>query len=94
MSYYVEYNPELTEKYPISKNKKRIAFGRILISIVAVMLSIYCLTQNNVREFLIPGDPDITVKATEELVEDIKNGAPLIDALTVFCETVAGRVND
>ena len=63
-------------------------FGIILLMVVGL---IACFAHRDVREFLIPGDATATVYATTELLEEIKEGTPMMDAFAAFCQTVAGN---
>ncbi len=93
MSYYVEYDPELSSRYPVSPKKRGVAYKICILIILLVVIMLGCLTQSGVRDFLIPGDPEITVQATADLLEQIKSGTPWVDALATFCETVIGGEN-
>lgn len=40
------------------------------------------------KELLIPGDNTVTLRALEEMAEDLKAGASISDAVTVFCKEI------
>ena len=88
MSYYVEYNPKQEKRYPLKRKKNDTFVWRIIAGILLSCALIYCFSTENIRQFLIPGDPDTTVQATSELLESIANGADWNDAFTAFCQTV------
>ncbi|MBQ4642322.1 MAG: hypothetical protein IJB47_06925 [Oscillospiraceae bacterium] len=91
MSYYVEYNPEVSRQYPVRRLNKNKGFGNKLIILTLILGLIACMTSSDVRDFLIPGDAATTVYAATELLDNMKDGAPLLDAFAVFCEMVAGN---
>lgn len=88
MSYYIEYTPELAKRYPSKKRKNYNAPWRIIAGISLTVLLIYGLSIQKVREFLIPGDSDTTIRATAELFENVQDGVRWTDAFAAFCETV------
>ncbi len=48
------------------------------------------------RSILIPGDDDLTLQAVENMTQNLKAGASLMDAAEAFCVEVirAGNVTD
>lgn len=40
------------------------------------------------RDYLIPGDADITSAAVKHLTESLEDGVPLPDAVTAFCKEI------
>jgi len=87
MAYNIQYSLHYREKYPPKKGNtrilKKILAGLLLFSATVLL---YKLHQEGIlREFLIPGDADITVAAMEALANDLKYGIPFKDAVTAFC---------
>lgn len=41
-----------------------------------------------IREIAIPGDNAVTVRAFEQLTNDLRSGASMTDAVTAFCREV------
>ena len=46
------------------------------------------LLQNWVQEFLLPGDPAVTAAALENMVDNIKDGNSIAEAVTAFCREI------
>ena len=46
------------------------------------------LGRAGVLDFLIPGDEAITRKAFQTMIEDVKEGERVSDAVTTFCEEI------
>ncbi len=88
MSYHIIYNPEQVKRYPLKKNENYAAACRIIAGILLSAVLIYGLSTQKMREFLIPGDPDTTIRATAELFESVQDGVRWTDAFAAFCETV------
>ena len=78
MSYTIRYEPEKSKKYPI--------YNRNWTKAVAIVLIIVVLVGVGLRSgWLIPGDPEVTVGAFEEMIEKLREGKRVSDAVTVFC---------
>ena len=88
MSYLVEYNPELTKKYPtVVKSKKGLSMFSILLLCIAVV-GAFCLAQSGLLRYFIPGDPDVTASAFSELLNQIQAGEPIKTSVLSFCEEI------
>ena len=88
MGYRIDYG--LQKKIPISQRRKRGGTG-ILIGIGAV-LAVMALRLTGFGEVLwhwiLPGDPEVTQTALTAMIEDIRNGSELSDAITAFCREI------
>lgn len=89
MGYKILYNPEMKEKFP---EAKRNMFTQKFIKVLAVaaitVLIFSVLGRENVVDYFIPGDPDITQAAFETMVNELKNGAAVKNAVAVFCREI------
>ena len=87
MSYKIQYSPETSSQYPQYRSNKPFNYKRwltVAIAIVAVLwIHLY-----GVPDFLIPGNPEVTKTAASTLVDEIKNGATVGNAVTAFCKTI------
>ena len=85
MSYRIEYNPEKNRKYPLptaGKPKWLIA----VLAIMALMFALQSIDRNyTLKSWLLPGDPEVTETAFSAMVDDIRGGEPVGDAVTAFC---------
>ena len=87
MSYCIEYNPELREKYPKVKLQRHIPTKKLVYLLVFFVAS-YLLIQSKVFRYLLPGNPDVTISAFSTMVERVGDGAPMRDAVRSFCEEI------
>lgn len=96
MGYAILYEPELNKKLKIpNQNQKKIL--RICALAACALLVILCLqapVRTVIRDFLIPGDPDVTQSAFAQMVTDIRAGEPFSDAVTVFCQEILEHANN
>ena len=84
MAYRILYTPEDSNRFPQTQNKTMFPWKR-LITLVFILAGILYLKFNGIPDFLIPGDPQITVPATQTMISDLKAGESLDNALTAFC---------
>lgn len=84
MGYRIEYDSSRKHKFYTSRSK------RVPLWLVAVILtaSLFSIFGNNLKDLLLPGDPQITGAALNSLVEDLRSGEDFADAVTAFCTLV------
>ena len=88
MSYRVDYNPEMKNRYPsIIKIKKKLPLRPILLSVTAIAVC-YGIFRSGVLQFLIPGDPAVTTAAFSGMVDDIGAGESVRQAFLSFCKEI------
>jgi len=88
MGYKIAYSPEDNRKYPMHKLHP---FPRkwIVPTVAATALIIAALSNSDaIGKLLLPGDPDVTQAAITTMVEDVKTGTSLPDAITAFCREI------
>lgn len=87
MGYRIQYNPEQNKKYPIrlaSAVRQRWLVGTAIIAVL--LLGLAGLNDGKaLKAWLLPGDPQVTEAALATMVEDIRAGEALGDAVTAFC---------
>ena len=87
MAYQIIYDPDLKSKYPAKRNNKPV--GQYIVAFVLFAAITVLLCHPPVRyvlkNFLLPGDPDITLSASQKLVETLKNGNTVRDSVMAFC---------
>lgn len=84
MSYQIHYAPQMNKKYPKFKQRKIVFRRQLLIPIVIIAL-MACIAIRPVRDWLFPGDPDVTDAATREMLNSLRSGDRIEEAITVFC---------
>ena len=64
--------------------RKQRAFA--IAAIISISLAVFCLAGG--IKLLLPGDPDVSAAALENMVEAIQNGETISDAVTAFCQEI------
>lgn len=70
--------------YP-GKKKKRGFSAWLLLAAVPALLA---LPKQRIVQWLLPGDPEITVRALSELVQTLRQGSNAGDAVAAFCRSI------
>lgn len=86
MAYRVEYEPGKREKQHSGRFPLLLA-GCILAFLVLVN-SLWPQGAQVLRQWLIPGNPVVTVAALESFAEELKDGQPISDSLERFCKRI------
>ena len=88
MSYCVEYNPELKNRYPTSKKPSVKLPVKALLCCGAAIIAVYMIASSGVLQYLIPGDPEVTTEAFSDLLNEIGEGEPVREAFIDFCKEI------
>ena len=85
MGYQIKYSPEKQNRYPQNfnqnKNKKIVALGFL----AAVFFLFLLWMREAPAGFLLPTNADQFTEATSSLVERIRSGSSVGEAITSFC---------
>ena len=86
MAYVIRYRSHGKKKYP----RRNFIKGRtpLLLTIGALIVVISLTLYNGGLQWILPGNPEITAPAFEELMNALSNGASFSDAVTAFCREV------
>lgn len=91
MSYSIHYSPENNKKFPV-RQKAYAVKQKAMITVAAVIFALFLLCFDGVRQsiknFLLPGDPQITEAGIIGFVDDVRSGTGVADAFTTFCEYI------
>ena len=88
MSYTVEYNPELRDSYPM-QYKKTVKFPtRALVVMTSVLVLLYTLKTTGLLSMFIPGDPSVTAGAFSSMVDQVRDGESVSEAVFTFFKDV------
>lgn len=89
MGYQIMYSPEDNHKYPAYKpvRKNKWVIPAVL---TAVLLAAAARPQvrSALENWLIPGDKDVTKAAFSLMLEDIRTGEPVSQAVSAFCREI------
>lgn len=88
MGYRIAY--ENIGKFPQPQRKKRTGIFTAVVVILFVLCAITIKTVGLqwVQEVLLPGDPDVTAAALENMVADLRSGEGIVEAVKTFCEDI------
>ena len=86
MSYQIHYETEKSRMYPMKT--VRISRKRIITYVGIGILIIALLSIRESRGFFIPGDPEETREAFSQLIDDLRSGDTLGDAVMTFCKEI------
>lgn len=90
MGYRIMYSPEDKGKYPMRIKKK--SSSKWLAAVLAVLVISIGIGKPEFREkaieWLLPGDPGATMAAFSTLLEEIRSGDGLQEAVTAFCREI------
>lgn len=91
MSYMIQYEPELKKRYPerLFSVKNRLVFRIFLL--VALVVAVYFMIQENVFQVFIFGEPDVTAAAFDELREQVHAGKSIREAVMCFFRSVVAN---
>ncbi len=87
MGYTVEYNPELTKRYPTEKYQSKKTPIILIVSLILI-IGLYITTRESIYQLMIPGDPQVTTAAFSEMMDQIAAGESLKDSFFAFCEDI------
>ena len=88
MSYSVEYNPELRKTYPTRKRKLQNLPIKSIAITMGIMIALYAVHTLGILRLIIPGDPAVTTGAFSTMVEDVRSGQTVSDAVFSFCRNI------
>lgn len=86
MAYRIAYENIGPKKQKRSNRVKVLSSIIVICGVLAVVL--HSLQLPWVQKLLLPGDSAVTAAALEGLAENLSQGKPLGDAITVFCRRV------
>ena len=87
MGYRIDYKPVVSEKRPKKRHHPILLLSFCLL---AVLLLNTVLKDQRALMFkaIFPGDVEITVASLDNMLTQLKAGAPLQDAFLCFCQQV------
>ena len=88
MSYRVDYDPEMKNRYPTYIKIKRKLPARPLLLSIAVIAACYGVFRSGLLHYFIPGDPAVTTAAFSGMMDDIGAGESVRQAFLDFCKEI------
>lgn len=92
MGYCVDYGAHGTEKLPLKEAKGHLrAFAGLFFLLGFVLAwNFWPEGREVLQRLLIPGEPEVTLAATEELVAQLRSGTDTQEAVAAFCREILG----
>lgn len=96
MGYKIIYDPEQDKRYPKKTRTKSGAkiLTAVILALAIIILAMYPPVTNLLEYFLLPGDPVQTKQAVTGLVDDLKSGSDVKNAVTAFCLEILDGARD
>ena len=69
-------------------HKSKLLVTCLLISCIIVVFLSLTGGIDGLKQYILPGDADITKAALNTLISDLKNGEPIDSAVTAFCQEI------
>lgn len=90
MGYRIEYTSSGSQRKPLKHKPPYAAIATAVgvLSLVFLAIAIKHTGLTWVRDVLLPGDPAITAAALENMVDNMKSGISIGDAVTAFCQEI------
>lgn len=90
MGYRIDYGQPSDKRYPAFRRPNHLA------SMICGALVLFLLLTNAfwpsgrelLRDLFIPGDPEVTSEAFSALIEDVRAGEDVSEAVTAFCREI------
>ena len=95
MGYMIQYEDTMKKiitSDPMAASKNKIV---PILALMCGMLIVFSLLANfdSLRDFILPGNADITEAALAALVDNVRDGDSLGSAITVFCQDIIENAN-
>ncbi len=92
MGYKIEYGQTMQKTRLV--DVKPFSLKRVVILTSLLIVTLLCIYSNDeVKNFFIPGDPAVTKAAFTEMVKDLGDGMSITDAITAFCAEIIEHAN-
>ncbi len=89
MGYRIDYQGGNKKKY-LTVKQKRVPKWVLGICCVLAALAVF---GGSIRDFLLPGDPEVTGAAVTSLLSNLQEGKSVHSALHTFCEDILQGAN-
>ena len=88
MGYQISYGPVKT-KDSVKMRGKTVRTFALVICIIALVIGLQVSgVGKTLWRWMLPGDPEITGAALDTMVQGLKEGSSVGDAITVFCREI------
>ena len=90
MGYTIQYGPAGKAEAAWHAKRRKKAGAILAVCVLAVVFAAMVLSGGfeEIKNYLIPGDPEVTQAAFAQFTEDIRQGDTVGDAITAFCREI------
>lgn len=88
LSYYIAYDPQENERYPQKLKKLTKLPVKWMLSVLFLLIAGYIALSSNLLDYILPGDPEVTAAAFSQMVEQVKTGESVRNAVICFVEQI------
>lgn len=88
MSYSLQYDLHMQNRYPKVVKSQRKPSMKLILSLICAAAAGYLIFASGAARYLIPGDPNVTSQAFADLVEEIGAGEPVREVFFEFCREI------
>ena len=90
MAYRIEYGPAVPPKYQKKYKPQRLQAmtAAFLLLFSLIVRQYFPAGTEQLRRILLPGTPTVTQQALDTLMTDLRDGYPIGNAFTAFCEHI------
>ena len=86
MGYQIQYGASMVKtRIPERRNLSSYKYIKYLIVACVILFAIFLGSREEVQNFLLPGNGNVTRSAISKMVSNLKDGAPLAASIEVFC---------
>lgn len=86
MGYRIQYGPVGSKRR--ERKKKRMGLLVAICVVISAAVLHFSGLDTVIKTWLLPGDPEVTAAALQELVSDLQDGAGIGEAVMAFCEEI------
>lgn len=93
MGYIIVYEGADPAEISVSRRRSRLPELTVLFVLAFLLLTrlFWPAGREKIRDILLPGDPNITQQAVSVLVDDLRAGEPVGEAVRAFCGEILGH---
>jgi len=88
MAYCIHYGPVKTKDGKKERRPGRLPLLLFSLTVLLVILISVSGIGPIIRNFLLPGDAEVTQAALQTMVQNLGDGRPLWDTVTAFCQEI------
>ncbi len=90
MAYLIEYENTIKKTFfQLGRKRKRIQSIWVVVLVCVIVLGYIAINYKDILlTYLLPGDASVTASAIHSLINDIKAGQGVEEAVTAFCREI------